>query len=53
MARVFISHAGADTAWAEQVRLWLKDDGHDAFLDRDRNDGTIPREEPGNLLTSN
>ena len=45
MAKVFISHAGADIAWAEQVQLWLKEDGHDAFLDRDKNDGILSGEE--------
>ena len=45
MAKVFISHAGADTYWAEQVHLWLKEDGHDAFLDRDIDDGVLPGEE--------
>jgi hypothetical protein len=45
MAKVFISHAGADTCWAEQVHLWLKEDGHDAFLDRDRTDGILLGEE--------
>ena len=44
MARVFISHAGADIGLAEKVHRWLIDDGHDAFLDRDVNDGILPGE---------
>lgn len=39
MARVFISHAGADTALAAEVHDWLTADGHEVFLDRDRRDG--------------
>ena len=45
MANVFISHAGTDTGRAEQIHQWLKEDGHDAFFDRDRNDGILPGEE--------
>ena len=45
MARVFISHAGADTRWAEQLHQWLKADRHEAFLDRDKDDGVLPGEE--------
>ena len=45
MANVFISHAGADTHWAEQIYAWLKEDGHHAFLDRDKSDGVLPGEE--------
>ena len=45
MANVFISHAGADSGWAKQVHGWLKEDGHEVFLDRDRNDGVLPGEE--------
>src|SRR4051794_29523331 len=39
MARVFISYAGSDAAPAAAVHRWLVDDGHEAFLDRDLNDG--------------
>ncbi len=35
MARVFISHATADSASAAAVKGWLHADGHDVFLDRD------------------
>ena len=52
MANVFISHAGADSGWAEQVHGWLKEDGHEVFLDRDRNDGVLPGEEWERLLYS-
>ena len=45
MARVFISHAGADTTCAKQLFQWLKEDGHEAFLDQERNDGILPGEE--------
>ena len=45
MANVFISHAGADIDLAEKVHSWLIEDGHDAFLDRDINDGVLPGEE--------
>jgi WD40 repeat protein len=45
VARVFISHAGADTCWAEQVHRCLEEDGHDAFFDRDIDDGVLPGEE--------
>ena len=45
MASVFISHAGADIGLAEKVHRWLIEDGHDAFLDRDINDGILPGEE--------
>ncbi|WP_020386515.1 TIR domain-containing protein [Kribbella catacumbae] len=39
MARVFISHAGADSALAAEVHDWLSAEGHDVFLDRDLRDG--------------
>jgi TIR domain/AAA ATPase domain len=42
---VFISHAGADTGLAEQVHRWLREDDHDAFFDRDIDDGVLPGEE--------
>ncbi len=45
MARVFISHAGADTCWAEQLHQWLEADRHEAFLDRHKDDGLLPGEE--------
>ena len=44
MARVFISHAGADTALAQRLHAWLDEDGHDTFLDRHRDDGILPGE---------
>ena len=39
MANVFISHAGADIDWAEQIHQWLSADNHDSFLDRHNDDG--------------
>jgi WD40 repeat protein len=39
VARVFISHAGADLGLAQEVCGWLRSSGHDPFLDRDRHDG--------------
>jgi hypothetical protein len=45
VANVFISHAGADTGLAEQVHRWLKKQHHDAFFDRDVDDGVLPGEE--------
>jgi hypothetical protein len=39
MARVFISHFSQNNALAADVRNWLKADGHDVFLDSDRQDG--------------
>ena len=39
VARVFVSHAGADLALAHEVHGWLVDAGHDVFLDRDSQDG--------------
>ncbi len=45
MARVFISHASVDTGWAEQVRGWLAEDGHETFLDQHQDDGILPGED--------
>ena len=45
MARVFISHASADLAVAVHVRLWLRDAGHEVFLDRDLAEGIQVGEE--------
>ena len=45
MARVFVSHAGDDLGWAEEVRGWLVVDGHEVFLDRDLRDGIAVGEE--------
>lgn len=45
MARVFVSHASADAAYAQELYHWLKDDGHDVFLDQERSDGILPGEE--------
>lgn len=39
MARVFISHASADLDAAVKIRLWLRDAGHEVFLDRDLGEG--------------
>ena len=35
MARVFVSHASEDTAFATDVGEWLRDQGHSIFLDSD------------------
>ena len=45
LANVFISHAGADSAAAEQVRQWLEQDGHHSYLDRHLVDGNLPGDE--------
>ena len=45
MARVFISHAGADAVLAQRLHAWLDEDGHDTFLDQHRDDGILPGEE--------
>ena len=45
MARVFVSYARADSACAEQLHGWLKEDGHEAFLDQERDDGILPGED--------
>jgi hypothetical protein len=39
MARVFISHSSKNNELAADIRDWLKTDGHDVFLDYDRQDG--------------
>ncbi|MBV9139873.1 MAG: TIR domain-containing protein [Pseudonocardiales bacterium] len=39
MARVFISHSSKNNELATDVLDWLKADGHDVFLDYDRQDG--------------
>lgn len=41
MARVFVSHAGADLGLAEEVCDWLRGGGHEPFLDRDRHGGIV------------
>jgi WD40 repeat protein len=41
VARVFVSHAGADLGLAEEVCNWLRGCGHEPFLDRDRHGGII------------
>ena len=33
------------SAGPSKLHRWLKEDGHDAFLDRDRDDGILPGEE--------
>jgi hypothetical protein len=45
VARVFISHASADTARAYEVHDWLVADGHEVFLDRDLRNGLVVGEE--------
>src|SRR3954453_13457290 len=45
MAKVFVSHASKDAALASEVRRWLIDDGHKAFLDQDLSDGLVVGEE--------
>ncbi|MGH3912900.1 MAG: TIR domain-containing protein [Pseudonocardiaceae bacterium] len=39
MAKVFISYASADGMLAWEIHKWLKEAGHEAFLDQDRHDG--------------
>jgi hypothetical protein len=39
MARVFLSHASADAAVAEEVYQWLDAEGHEVFLDQHPRDG--------------
>jgi WD40 repeat protein len=41
MARVFVSYAGADLARAHEICEWLREDGHDPFMDRDRRGGIL------------
>ena len=41
MANVFISHSSADNDWAEKIYVWLEEDGHNLFLDRDLTDGIV------------
>ncbi|MGH3822963.1 MAG: toll/interleukin-1 receptor domain-containing protein [Pseudonocardiaceae bacterium] len=41
MARVFLSHASEDRAWAGQLHEWLVAEGHEVFLDRDLRDGIV------------
>src|SRR5687767_8226197 len=45
MARVFVSHSSKDAALAAEVRHWLVNDGHEAFLDQDLSDGILAGEE--------
>ena len=45
MARVFVSHAGADVAATELVYRWLADDDHEVFLDRHPHSGIAPGDE--------
>jgi len=35
VARVFISHASADSTHAVEIQSWLREDGHQVFLDLD------------------
>lgn len=39
MARVFVSHATEDYPVAQELRAWLRSEGHRVFLDRDVSDG--------------
>lgn len=39
MATIFISHSSRDNAWARRLAAWLKDQGHEPFLDVDPEDG--------------
>jgi TIR domain len=39
LARVFISYARANGSRAEEIRAWLRADGHEVFLDRSAEDG--------------
>ncbi|MCE6999105.1 TIR domain-containing protein [Saccharothrix sp. S26] len=39
MAKVFLSYATPDRELADEVFAWLRDAGHDVFLDRDRRRG--------------
>jgi WD40 repeat protein len=39
VARVFLSHAVADDAVADDLFRWLVDAGHEAFIDQDPHDG--------------
>ena len=45
VARVFVSHASADSVLAGEVSRWLSAAGHDVFLDQDLNDGLVVGEE--------
>ena len=45
VAKVFISFAGANLDWADKIHGWLREAGHEAFLDRDKNDGIAPGDE--------
>ena len=39
VARVFVSHAGADREYASQLHQWLVAEGHEVFLNRNLRDG--------------
>jgi hypothetical protein len=39
MATVFVSHASANGSLAEEMRSWLRSEGHVRFLDRDPHNG--------------
>ena len=39
MARVFVSHSGADAALADELHRWLTDGSHQVFLDQHPHDG--------------
>ncbi len=45
MVRVFISHASADRALADQLHRWLVEAGHEVFLAPDLRDGIVLGEE--------
>jgi WD40 repeat protein len=45
VANVFISHAGADVGWADEIHQWLAEDRHKIFLDSNIDDGVAAGEE--------
>ncbi|MEV6252584.1 TIR domain-containing protein [Nocardia sp. NPDC051911] len=45
VARVFISHAGTDRAWADEIHGWLVAERHEVFLDQHPVDGLAAGEE--------
>jgi WD40 repeat protein/energy-coupling factor transporter ATP-binding protein EcfA2 len=45
VARVFVSHASQDRAWAGQLHQWLVAEDHEVFLDTDPHDGIVVGEE--------
>jgi hypothetical protein len=45
VANVFISHSSTDNDWADRIHVWLTEDGHDVFLDRDLHQGIVAGDE--------